>query len=67
MLKDVDVILMRIEEELPIDDKIQLVETFDEFKSATGFTCFEALQSIVLNQLLCYGVQTKAGHMYDEL
>ena len=58
------------EEEPPIDDEVQLIETFVESKSATDFKGFEALHNIVLdidNQLLCSDVQTKAGQMYDEL
>ena len=50
--------------------KIQLIETFDEFESATDFEGFEALHNIVLdidNKLLCSGVQTEAKQMYDEL
>ena len=35
--------MMRIEEEPPIDDEIQPIETFVEYESATGFKGFEAL------------------------
>ena len=70
MLEGVDEALetMRIEEEpAGFDDEIQLVETIAAFESATGFKGFEALQSIVLNQLRCSNVQTEARqHMYDE-
>ena len=52
------------EEELPIDDKIQPIETFVEAESATDFEGFEALHNIVINivdQLLCSNVQTEVG------
>ena len=61
---------MQIEEEPPINDEIQPIETFAELKSVADFKGFEALRNIVLDvddQLLCFDVQTKAGHMYDEL
>ena len=61
---------MWIEEEPPIDDKIQPIETFAKSESATNFKTFEALHNIVLNidnQLLCSNVQTKVEQMYDEL
>ena len=62
---------MRIEEEPPIDDKIQAMETFVAFVSAIDFKSFGALHSIVLddinNELICSNVQTQAGQMYDEL
>ena len=72
MLEDVDEVLemMRVEEEPPIDDGIQLIETFAESKSATDFKGFEARHNSVLDiddQLLCSDGQTKATHMYDEL
>ena len=37
---------MRIEEEPPIDDEIQPIETFAESQSATDFKGFEALLSL---------------------
>ena len=49
---------------------IQPIETFVESKNATDFKGFEALHNIVLNiddRLLCSGVQTEGGQMYDEL
>ena len=51
MLGNVDEVLetMRIEEEPPIDDEIQLIEIFAESKSATDFKGFEALNHIVLD------------------
>ncbi len=72
MLEDVDEVLetMRIEEEPPIDDKIQPIETFVESESATDFKGFEALHNIVLDiddQLRCSDVQTEVGQLYDEL
>jgi hypothetical protein len=72
MLEDVDEVLetMRTEEEPLIDDEIQPIETLVESESAMDFKGFEALHNIILNigdQLLCYDVQTKAGHMYDEM
>ena len=61
MLEDVDEVLetMQIEEEPPINDEIQPIETFVGSKSATDFTAFEALHNIDLDiddQLLCYDV-----------
>ena len=72
VVEDVDEVLetMRSEEEPPIDDGIQPIERFVEFKSATDFKGFGALHNIVLdinNQLLWSDVQTEAGQMYDEL
>ena len=72
MLEDVDEVLetMRVEEEPPIVDEIQPIETFVESESAIDFKGFEALHNIVLDindQLLCLNVQTEAGQMYDEL
>ena len=72
MPEDVDEVLemMRVEVEPPIDDGIQLIETFAESKSATDFKGFEARHNNVLDiddQLLCSDAQTKATHMYDEL
>ena len=72
MLEDVDEVLepMRIEEEPPIDDEIQPIETFARFECATNFKGFEAPHNIVLgidDQLLCSDVQTEAGEMYDKL
>ena len=60
---------MRIEEEPPIDDKIQPIETFVESESATDFIKgFEALPSLTsTTKLLCSDVQTEAGQMHDEL
>ena len=61
---------MRIEEGPPIDDEIQLTETFTESESVTDFKGFEALHNTVYNidnQLLCSDVQMKAEQMYDEL
>ena len=63
MLEDFDEVLetMLIEEEPPINDEIQLIETFIEFESATDFKGFETLHNIVLDiddQLLCSNVQT---------
>ena len=60
MLEDVDEVMkiMRIGEP-PIDDEIQLLETFAEYESATNFKDFEALHNIVLDihdQLLCSDV-----------
>ena len=65
MLEDVDEVLepMRIKEEPPIHDEIQLIETFVESKSATDFKGFETLHVTVLDiddQLLCSNVQTEA-------
>ena len=62
--------MMEIEEELPIDDKIQPIDTFVEYGMATDFKGFEALHITVVdidNQLLCYDVQTEVRQMYDEL
>ena len=72
MLEDVDEVLelMGIEEEPPINDEIQPIETFGRSECATNFKGVEAPHNIVLNiddQLLCSGVQTEAGEMYDEL
>jgi hypothetical protein len=72
VLEGIDEVLetMRIEKEKPIDDEIQLIETFVASKSATDFKGSEALHNIVLdiiNQLICSDVQSKVGHMYDEL
>ena len=66
MLEDIDKVLetMRIEEESPINDVIQPIETFVTFESAPDFKGFEALRNTVLNiddQLFCYDVQTKLG------
>ena len=63
VLEDVDGVMetMQNEEGPPIDDEIQRIETFVEFKSATDFKVFEALHNIVLDiddQLLCSDVQT---------
>ena len=58
---------MRTEEEPPVDDEIQPIETFAESESTTDFKGFEALQNIVLDKLLCSDVQTEAKHMYDEV
>ena len=61
---------IRIEEEPPIDDKIQPIQTFAETESGVEFRDFEALHNIVFDiddQLLCYDVQTKVEQMYDEL
>ena len=58
------------EEEPPIDDKIQPIETFAESESATDFKGFEALHNTIPDindQLLCSDVQTEARQMYDEL
>ena len=67
--EDVDEVLetMWIKEEPPINDEIQPIKTFGEFESATDFKGFKALHIIILNikdQLLCFDVQTEAGHMY---
>ena len=63
--------MMWIEEEPPINDKIQPIKTIIESGSATGFKGFEALHNIVLDidvdQSLYFEVQTEVGHMYDEL
>ena len=72
MLEDVDEVLetMWFEEESPIDDEIQPIETFYESKSATDFKGFKALHNIVLDindQLLCSNIQIEAGQMYDEV
>ena len=58
---------MRTEEEPPVDDEIQPIETFAESESTTDFKGFEALQNIVLDKLLCSDVQTEAKHTYDEV
>ena len=53
---------MWIEEEPLIDHKIQPIETFVEYESATDFKGFEALHNIVLDiddGLLCSNAQTK--------
>ena len=58
MLEDVD------EEEPPIDDEIQPIETYVQYESATNFKGFEALHNIVLDindQLLCSDVQMEVG------
>ena len=55
---------MRIEEEPPIDDKIQPIKTFAEPESVTDFKGFEALHNTVLdidNQSLCSNVQTEVN------
>lgn len=67
MLEDIDKIMemMRIEEESPIDDEIQLMKTFLDFESATGFKGFEVVHNIVLN--IATNVQTEPAQMYDEL
>ena len=51
MLEDVGEVLemMRIEEEPPIDNAIQRIETFVECESATDFKDFEPLHNTVLN------------------
>ena len=73
MLEEVDEVLVTMwnEEEPPMDNKIQPIETFVEFESATDFKGFEALHNIVLDvvndQLLCSDVQMEVGQMYDEL
>ena len=72
MLEDVDEIreAMQIEEEPPTNDRIQCIKTFVEHESGTDFKGFEALHNIVLDVddlLLCSDVQTKVGHIYDEL
>ena len=62
--------MVRIEEEPPINDEIQPIETCVESESATDFKGFEALHNNILNmndQLLYSDVQTEAGQMYDEL
>ena len=71
MLEDVDEVLqmMWIEEEPPIDDEIQPIETVAKPENATDFKGLEALHSLVLdidNQLLCSNVQTEVGQLYDE-
>lgn len=71
MLEDVDEVLetKRNEEEPPINDEIQPIETLVESESATSFKDFEALHNIVLHindRLLRSHVQTETGHMYDE-
>ena len=61
---------MRIEEEPPIHEETQPIKTFAETKSVADFKGFEALRNNVLdidNQFLCFDIQTKVGHMYDEL
>ena len=61
---------MQIEEESPIDDEIQPIETFVESESATDFKGFEALHNIVLDidvQLLCHDAQIETVQMYDEI
>ncbi len=61
---------MRIEEEPPIDDEIQPIETFVESKSAADFKGFETLHNIVLNiddQLLCSNGRMEVWQLYDEL
>ena len=72
MLEDVDEVMktMGIEEEPPIKDEFQLIETFVVSESAANFKGFEALHNIVLdidNQLYCSDVQTEVGQIYDEL
>ena len=69
---DVDKVMktMQIEEESPIDDEIQPIETFVESKSATDFKGFEALHNIVLDidvQWLCHDAQIETVQMYDEI
>jgi hypothetical protein len=49
------------EEELPIDDEIQLIESFVEYPSDADFKGFEDVHNTILdieNQLLCSDVQT---------
>ena len=72
MLEDVDEVMetMQIEEEPPIGDEIQPIETFVECESITDFKKFEALHNTILNinnRLLCSDVQTEVGQMHDEL
>ena len=72
MLEDIDEVMetMRIEEEPPIDDDIQPIETFVEYGIVIDFKGFEALHKIVLDiddQLLCSDVQTEVGHTCEEL
>ena len=72
MLEDIDEVLemMRIEEEPPIDDEIQSIETFGKCESSPEFKGFEALRNIVLdidNRLLCSDVQAENGQMYYDL
>ena len=71
MLEDVEVMkTIGIEEEPPIKDEFQLIETFVVSESAANFKGFEALHNIVLdidNQLYCSDVQTEVGQIYDEL
>ena len=59
------------ENEPPVDDKIQPIETFDEYESATDFKGFEAALHNTIpdigDQLLCYDVQTEARQTHDEL
>jgi hypothetical protein len=58
------------EEEPPINDEIQPIETFAKYERATDYKGFEAPHNTTLdidNQLLCSDVQTEAGHMYDKL
>ena len=50
------------EEEPPIDDRMQPIETFVEFESAPDFKGFEALRNTILdidNQLLHSDIQTE--------
>ena len=66
MLEGVDEVLetMRTEEEPPIGDEIQPIETFAAFESATDFKGFGALHNTVLDiddQLLCFALQTEVG------
>ena len=66
MVEDIEEVLetMQIEEEPPIDDEIQPMETFVESESAIDFKGFEALHIIVLDvddQLLCSDVQMEVG------
>ena len=59
-----------LEEDSPIDDKIQPIETFAKYESAADFKGFKALHNTVLDiddQLLCSDIQMKDGQMYDEL
>ena len=64
MLEDVDKVLetMQVEEESPIDDKIQPTEEVPKSKSVTDFKCFGTLHNTVHDindQLLCSDVQTE--------
>ena len=62
MLEDVDEVLetVQIEEEPPIDDEIQPIETFVESKSATDFTALKLYTTLTLTSTTnCFAMTFK--------